>query len=349
MIDNLSVVVLSSAFLYHPVSEYIQFSLKKLSLIMSDVLKWFVIMSDVLKWFVDTKNNGYIEFLCFLLVGYDTELELPSLVWPKLLTAYTNYVELVDARANVYMVKKDRDYKDSAWSFNGSEWVSVILTFKDLNPKIIHFEQIDLKTFLVNFYTKDGNEVDYVFTKDHEMKCVVVGCHDPRMYQVLSGRDYAKLLSFLQQKRSFDESGCSFVGKVINGVVADTETRLDSATGENSNASAGSEKTFISMFSSCIDTKGYMSIPVAFHCHRMCGGYRDVWVNARGRSLYMSIKSHIDERAKTKKNTNVYLVGEMHRLKEVLVLNVGDRMVFELVSGNISSDEPMFFNVSKLV
>nr|GEZ80555.1 hypothetical protein [Tanacetum cinerariifolium] len=140
-------------------------------------------MLDVLKWFVDTRNNGYIEFFCFLPVGYDAELELPSLVWPKILTADTNYVEVVDARANVYMVKMFRDYEDSAWSFNCSEWVSFISTFKDLNPKIMHFEQIDLKTFLVNFYTKDGDEVDYVFTKDHEMKCVVVGCHDPRMYQ----------------------------------------------------------------------------------------------------------------------------------------------------------------------
>ncbi|GJU95702.1 hypothetical protein Tco_1320458 [Tanacetum coccineum] len=338
-----------------------------------------LIMSDVLKWFVDSKNNGYIEFLCFLLVGYDAELELPSLVWPKLLTSYTNYVELVDARANVYMVKKDRDYKDSAWSFNGSEW--------------------------------DGNEVDYVFNKDHEMKCRVVGCHDPRMYQPIphkmllnskvnhdrkrvpiafngvkvelevsfsvcskqktrvgvafTGFEWERLCEtakFSAAKAiiiSSDESGCSFVGKVINGVVADIETKFDSATGENSNASAGSKKTFISVFSSCMTQKDIwfnlfsfpfdLSIPVAFHCHRMRGGYRDVWINARGRSLYMSIKSHIDERAKTKKNTNVYLVGEMHRLKEFLDLNVGDRMVFELVSSNISSDEPMFFNVIKLV
>nr|GEW32186.1 hypothetical protein [Tanacetum cinerariifolium] len=175
---------------------------------------------------------------------------LPSLVWPKLLTADTNYVELVDARAIVYMVKMDKDYEDSAWRFYGSGWVSFISTFKDLNPKRIHFEQIDLKTFLVNFYTKDGDEVDYVFTKDHEMKCVVVGCHDPRMYQPIPHKMLLNSKVNYDRKRfewerlcnttkfstakailiSYDESGGSFVGKVINGVVTDTETNLDSAT-----------------------------------------------------------------------------------------------------------------------
>nr|GEW04156.1 hypothetical protein [Tanacetum cinerariifolium] len=303
---------------------------------------------------------------------------LPSLVWPKLLTADTNYVELVDARVIVHMVKMDSDYEDSAWSFYGSGWVSFISTFKDLNPKIIHFEQIDLKTFLVNFYSKDGDEIDYVFTKGHEMKCVVVGCRDPWMYQPIPHKILLNSKVNLDRKRvaiafngvevelkrlciitkfsaakailiSCDESGGLFVGKVINGVVADTETNLDTATGETSNVVPGSEKTFISVFISCIDTKGYMSILVTFHCHRMHGGYHGVWINARGRSLYMSIKIHIDERSKSLKNTNVQLVGEMHQLKELLELNVGDRILFELVFGNISSDEPMLFNASKVV
>ncbi|GKB65680.1 hypothetical protein Tco_0921866, partial [Tanacetum coccineum] len=38
----------------------------------------------------------------------------------------------------------------------------------------------------VTFYTKDGDEVDYEFTKDHDEKCVVVGYNDPRMYQVMA-------------------------------------------------------------------------------------------------------------------------------------------------------------------
>nr|GEX10525.1 hypothetical protein [Tanacetum cinerariifolium] len=134
---------------------------------------------------------------------------MPSFLWPKLLTADTNYVELVDARANVHMVKMDRDYEDSAWSFS------------------------------VNFYTKDGDEVDYVVTKDHQMKCVVVGRHDPRMYQPIPHKmllnskerlcDTAKLSAVKAIIISANESGGSFVGKVINGVVADTETKVDSA------------------------------------------------------------------------------------------------------------------------
>ncbi|GKB41415.1 ribonuclease H-like domain-containing protein, partial [Tanacetum coccineum] len=214
------------------------------------------IMLDVLKCFVDTKNNGYIEFLSLLPVGYDVELVLPSLVWPKILNADTNYVELVDAKGNVHMVKMDRDFEDSAWSFNGFQWVTFISTVKDLNPKIIHFKQIDIKTFLVNFYTKDGDELDYVFTKDHEMKCVVVGCHDPRMYQVSSGKVCVTAM-FSAAKAiiiSSDESGGSFVGKVIKGFVADTETKFDSAIG------------LIAIL---------LSIPAGFHCHQMHGGYRE--------------------------------------------------------------------------
>ncbi|GJU18489.1 hypothetical protein Tco_1146455 [Tanacetum coccineum] len=70
----------------------------------------------------------------------------------------------------------------------------------------------------------------------------------------------------------------------------------------------------------------------------MRGGYRDVWINAKGWSLYMSIIIPIDERAKSEKNTNIQLVGEMHRLKQVLELTVGDRMLFEHVAGNISTN-----------
>ncbi|GJY08029.1 hypothetical protein Tco_0375083 [Tanacetum coccineum] len=323
-------------------------------------------MSDLLKWFVDTNNKGYIEFLCFLPVGYDAELELPSLVWPKILKCDTNYVELVDVRGNVHMVKMDRDDDYSAWSFNGSGWVSFISTFKDLNPKMIHFEQIDLNTFLVNFYTKDGDEIDYVFTKDHDQKCVVVGCHDPRMYQPIphkmllnsklnhdrkcvriafngvevelevsfsvcsksktrvgvafTGLEWERLCNtvmFSASKAiiiSSDESGGSFVGKVINGFVA--AMKFDSATGEYSNVGGVSEKTFVYVFSSV------------------------------SRLLFIVIKCGV---VIVMFGSLPELVGDMHRLKEILELKVGDRMLFEHVSGNISSDAPLFFNVSKLV
>ncbi|GJV68644.1 hypothetical protein Tco_1484153 [Tanacetum coccineum] len=215
-----------------------------------------LIMSDLLKWFVDTNNNGYTEFLCFLPVGYDVELELLRLVWPKILKCHKNYVELVDARGNIHMVKMDRDYEDSTWSFNGCEWVSFISTFKYLNPKMIRFEQIDLKTFLVNFYTKDGDEIDYVFTKEHEMKCVVVGCHDPR----LKLERLCNTVRFSASKWiiiTSDESCGLFVGKVINGFVA--EMKFGSAAAGSSDRppmlATGRYAQWRSRFLQYIDTR----------------------------------------------------------------------------------------------
>ncbi|GJT03985.1 putative reverse transcriptase domain-containing protein [Tanacetum coccineum] len=89
---------------------------------------------------------------------------------------------------------------------------------------------------------------------------------------------------------------------VIDGLVPEPVKKFNSARGESSNAGACSEKSFIAEFI--------------------------------GRSLYMSSKIHIDKRVKTDKNTNVQLVGEMHRLKEVLEVNVGDRMFFQLLYDN---------------
>ncbi|GKA84314.1 hybrid signal transduction histidine kinase M, partial [Tanacetum coccineum] len=136
----------------------------------------------------DTKRNGFIEFLSFLHDGYHFELELPNKLWPKNLLDNTNFVELINAKANVHLVKMDRYYEDDAWSFNGNKWVDFIKTVKDLGPKIIHLEQIDVNKFLVNFYTKDGDEVYYGFTKHHDEKCVVLGCTDPNMYQPIPHR-----------------------------------------------------------------------------------------------------------------------------------------------------------------
>nr|GEW03818.1 hypothetical protein [Tanacetum cinerariifolium] len=67
------------------------------------------------------------------------------------------------------------------------------------------------------------------------------------------------------------------------------------------------------------------------------------------RSLYMSVKIYIDEWSKTDKNKNVQLVGEICRLKDVLELNVGDRMRFRLVFGNLTFDEALFFDFCKVV
>ncbi|GJT56019.1 hypothetical protein Tco_0991073 [Tanacetum coccineum] len=88
-----------------------------------------------------------------------------------------------DARAEVYLVRMDRNHTFSWWSFNGTKWVDFMSRFIHLDPKIIRVDQIDVNRFLVNFYTKVGDEAEYGFTQDHVKKCVVVGCNDPRMFQ----------------------------------------------------------------------------------------------------------------------------------------------------------------------
>ncbi|GJY56099.1 hypothetical protein Tco_0455214 [Tanacetum coccineum] len=265
-----------------------------------------------------------------------------------------------------------RDLDHCVWIFNGDKWIKFMSSFKDLDPKIIHFDQIDRKRFAVNFYTQDGDEVGYGFTKDHCEKCLVLGCHDPRMYQPIPHNIMLNTKRFRNCKRvpiefngvvsdmgitfsmiviSSDEYGGSFVGKVIHGFVSDSDvvSMNISGPGESSNSAAVFEKSFIIEFSSCADTKGYLSIPVSFHEHKISGDCRPVWLIAGGRSLYMCVKIHIDGRLKTEKNKNVQVIGEICRLKDVLELNVGDRMRFRLVFGNLTSDEPLFFDVCKVV
>ncbi|GJY55912.1 hypothetical protein Tco_0455027, partial [Tanacetum coccineum] len=339
------------------------------------VLHWGLrIMADAYKCFYEKKADGFIQFICFLVGDFVNELVLPLEVWPCSCSYDENYVDLVDAQSVVHVVKMNRDLEPSVWSFNGYKWIEFMSSFEVLDPKIIHFDQINRNRFLVNFYTKDGDEVDYGRTKDHCDKCLVLGCHDPRMYQpiphkmllntkrfrlwvlrlrVLNGKECCESEMFSATKViviSSDEYGGSFDGKVIHGFVSDTNVVANNicGPGESSNLAAVSEKSFVIEFNSCAERKGYLSIPASFHCHLIRGGYRVVWLNGNGRSLYMCMKIHIDKRCRREKNSRVHLVGEMHRLKEVLELIVGDRMVFELVSGNISSDEPLFFSVMKL-
>lgn len=80
----------------------------------------------------------------------------------------------------------------------------------------------------------------------------------------------------------------------------------------------------------------------------MSVGYCEVWVNAGGKSFYMSLKIHAYKRLKGGHNTRVFMVGEWLRVKDVWKLNLGDKM-FELVSGNVGSDGCLSFNVTKLV
>ncbi|GKA24317.1 hypothetical protein Tco_0710350 [Tanacetum coccineum] len=283
------------------------------------------IMADAYKCFYEKKADGFIQLICFLVGDFVNELVLPLEVWPCSCSYDQNYVELVDAQSVVHVV---------------------------LDPKIIHFDQISRNRFVVNFYTKDGDEVDYGRTKDPCDKCLVLGCHDPRMYQPIPH----KMLLNTERFR-----GCKRVPIEFNGVVTDIGitfsrfSKLRKLVGvaftdlewervcESSNSGAVFGKSFVIEFNSCADRKGYLSIPAAFHCHLIRCGYRDVWLNGNGRSLYMCMKIHIDKRSRSEKNLNVHLVGEMDRLKEVLELIVGDRMVFELLSG---TDE--FFSVIKL-
>nr|GEU61470.1 hypothetical protein [Tanacetum cinerariifolium] len=105
---------------------------------------------------------------------------------------------------------------------------------------------------------------------------------------------------------SSNESGDFFVGKVIDSFVPELVKKFDSARGgEPSNAGACYEKSYIAEFSLCADTKGYL-YPGRVSLSQ------NAWCLSRD------------------KNTNVQLVGEMHRLKEVLEVNhAGLIVVFE--------------------
>ena len=65
-----------------------------------------------------------------------------------------------------------------------------------LDPKFVHFDQISGKKFVVNFYTTSGEEVDYGYTFGHVSKCLVLGCNDPRLYQVCTITFVCLLLFF---------------------------------------------------------------------------------------------------------------------------------------------------------
>ncbi|GJV36391.1 hypothetical protein Tco_1408868 [Tanacetum coccineum] len=309
-------------------------------------------MEGSYKCFYEKKANGFIELICFLIGDFEDELVLPLEVWPSSCLYDQNYVELVDDGAIVHAVRMNRDFEAGVWIFNVLKWIEFMSTFKDLDPKIILLDQIDCKRFAVNFYTKDGDEVGYGFTKNHCEKCLVLGCHDSRMYQPIPHKMFLNTKRF-QNRVAFtgpewervcksemfsaikvivissDDYGGSFVGKVIHGFVSDC-----------------ADEYFWASYRA--DTKGYLSIPVCFHEHKIIGDCRPVWLIAGGRSLYMCVKIHIDGRLKTEKNKNVQVIGEISRLKDVLELNVGDRMRFRLVFGNLTSDEALFFDVCKI-
>ena len=78
----------------------------------------------------------------------------------------------------------DRGHDSYVWALGGTVWTELVSTVIHLEPKFVHFDQICGNKFLVNFYTDTGEEVGYRVTFGHVSKCVVLGCEDPRLYQV---------------------------------------------------------------------------------------------------------------------------------------------------------------------
>ncbi|GJZ59382.1 hypothetical protein Tco_0615198 [Tanacetum coccineum] len=227
------------------------------------------------------KADGLIELICFLIGDFENELVLPFKVWPFSCLYDQNYVDLVDAKGVVHMVKMNRDLDPCVWIFNRDKWIEFMSSFKDLDPEIMHFDLIDPYSPL--------DVVEYKAFS--ELRLVGVAFTGPKWERVCeSGMFSASKVIVI----SSDEYGGSFVGKVIHGFVSDSDVVPMNifGPGESSNMAAVFEKSFIIEFSSCADTKGYL---------------------------------------------------------DVLELNVGDRIRFRLVFGNLTSDEPLFFDVCKVV
>ncbi|GJV31199.1 hypothetical protein Tco_1391599 [Tanacetum coccineum] len=267
----------------------------------------------------EMKANGLIEFICFLVGDYETELVLPLEVWPSSCLYDEKFVNVVDAKGVVHLLKMNRNYKPLVWSFNGDKWVEFMSTVKHLEPKIIHFDQINACPGRVAIeFNGVVSDIGISFSVFSRLKKLVgVAFTGPEWERICQSLMFSasKVLVI-----SSDEYSGSFVGK-----------------------------SFMIEFSSCAETKGYLSIPAAFHDHKISGDSRLVWLIAGNRSLYMFVRIYIDPHLKKVKNKNFQLVGEMRRLKDVLDLNVGDRMRFVLLSGNLTSDEALFFNVCKFV
>nr|GEX25821.1 hypothetical protein [Tanacetum cinerariifolium] len=266
---------------------------------------------------------------------------------------------------------------------------------------MIHFEQIDLKTFLVNFYTKDGDAIDYVFTKDHEMKCVVVGCHDLRMYQPIphkmllnskvnrdrkcvriafNGVEVDLEVSFSVFCKQKTRVGVAFTSleweRLCNTVRFSTSKAIIITSDESgvdlevSFSVFCKQKTRVGVaftslewerlcktvrFSAFNGVEVDLEVSFSLFCkqktrvgvaftslewERLCKTVRFSASKAiiitsdesggsfvskviKGFFAEMKFGSAADERAKSRKNTNVQLVGEMNRLKQVLELTVG--------------------------
>lgn len=63
----------------------------------------------------------------------------------------------------------------------------------------------------------------------------------------------------------------------------------------------------------------------------------------------MVMKIHANKSRKANRNTRVFLVGDWTRVQGLLDLRIGDKMVFDVVSGDVASDGCLSFSVCKLV
>ncbi|GKF87178.1 hypothetical protein Tco_0258055, partial [Tanacetum coccineum] len=65
-------------------------------------------MADGYKCIYEKKADGFIQFICFLVGDFENELVLRLEVWPSNCLSDENYVDLVDAKGVVHLVKMNR-------------------------------------------------------------------------------------------------------------------------------------------------------------------------------------------------------------------------------------------------
>ncbi|GJZ71529.1 hypothetical protein Tco_0635380, partial [Tanacetum coccineum] len=179
---------------------------------------------------------------------------LPLEVWPSSCLYDQNYVELVDARAVVHVVRMNRDFEAGVWIFNGLKWIKFMSnTFKDLDPMMV------MKWVMVlqfSCHDPSYSPLDVVEYKAFlELRLVGVAFTGPKWERVCeSGMFSASKVIVI----SSDEYGGSFVGKVIHGFVSDSDVMPMNifGPGESSNSAAVFKELLLSL-GSCGDTKGY--------------------------------------------------------------------------------------------
>ncbi|GKE92128.1 hypothetical protein Tco_1573223, partial [Tanacetum coccineum] len=198
------------------------------------------IMADAYKCFYEKKADGFIQFICFLVGDFVNELVLPLEVWPCSCSYDENYVDLVDAQSVVHVVKMNRDLEPSVWSFNGYKWIEFMSSFEVLDPKIIHFDQINPvmirpipHKMLLNTerfqnckrvpieFNRVVSDMGTTFSRFSKLRRLVgVAFTGPEWERVCESEMFSASKVIVI---SSDEYGGSFVGKVIHGFVSDSD------------------------------------------------------------------------------------------------------------------------------